>query len=174
MAKKKLSVDKKLLAKILIAIGVLAIIYGVAWFVISSMRDGGTEGWAPDERGNLVSAVDDAEAASIDGDARRAQEIYDQGIANSEDDNETMMLTVMKAYSLFGDEDYEGALSVARDAEDRWKRVDTAILLGDIYAAQGNKDDARKHYQLAIERLDPTEYDYESAKKMLQSKTNNL
>jgi predicted negative regulator of RcsB-dependent stress response len=174
MAKKNFSVDKKLLAKVLMAVGVLAIVGATGWLVYNSMRDGGIEGWAPDERGNLVSAVDDAEAASLEGDSRRAQEIYDQGIANSEDDNETMMLTVMKAYSLYSDEDYEGALSVARDAEDRWKRVDTAILLGDIHATQGSKDDARRHYQLAIERLDPNEYDYESAKKMLQDKINNL
>jgi tetratricopeptide (TPR) repeat protein len=176
MADKTPRVSREKLVKYAKIVGVLVIVGAIVWlvFVYFLQNKAGPNSQEEDGRTNLVATSEDADKALVDGNADEAVRIYDQGIANSESDQEKANLTYLKAYAFIDKGDYGSALTLAQEAEKQWQTVDSAYLLAEIYAAQGNKSAARTQYQAAIDRLDTKSQDYKTSKQLYESKIKEL
>lgn len=173
MADKKSRLRSVIFSKYAKIVGAVLVVAAAGWLAYGYFTQD-TSQQPEDERTEVEVALDEADQAAASGETDKAVAAYDEGIQKTQNEDEQAALTLMKGYTLLDSEDYQGALRVATDADERWKRVDTAVLLGDIYAAQGKKDAAKKQYQTAIDRLDPDQYDYETAKQLYESKINEL
>ncbi len=75
-----------------------------------------------------------------------AEKVYDEALQNFP---EYHLAVAGKGRIRAAQRDFDGAVKFLTDAQNRVKNPDTIILLGDVYLAQGNVEEARKQYDLA-------------------------
>ncbi len=74
-----------------------------------------------------------------------AEKVYDEALSNFPN---YYMALAAKGKVRAAQNDFDGAIQILTDANNRIPNVETAILLGDIYTKQGNAEKAKEQYDL--------------------------
>lgn len=74
-----------------------------------------------------------------------AEKVYDEALQNLPN---YYLALAAKGKTRAAQNDFDDAIKILTDANNRVPNVETAILLGDIYARQGNGEKAKEHYDL--------------------------
>ncbi len=97
------------------------------------------------------SIVDKADQLTHNGKTDEALKLYDDAIKNAKDDTQKYNLLMGKATVYFNDGNYSQAMTYAKQAEAVKKNETISYFIAQIYEKEGDKTNAIKYYQKAIE-----------------------
>jgi predicted negative regulator of RcsB-dependent stress response len=151
-SKKHFSTKKKL---IIVGVILLLFIGGAVsgWFYMQNNQA------AQDQKQQLAEEVIDqttidAQAMARKGDTAGAVAKYDEVIETTSDAYQKSILTINKAIIYLNKEDYETALSIAKEAEAIDANFGVVKIIAQIYEDKGDKPNAIAYYKKTIELID--------------------
>lgn len=105
----------------------------------------------------ISQANSDAEALRWSGKVDEAAIIYDNEVKNTDDAYKKSILAAHKSLLYFNDKQYDEALTIAQEAESMDQNITTVSVLGNIYEAKSDKQNAIKYFEKTITFIDKTQ-----------------
>jgi len=121
-----------------------------------------------------VTPYSEAWAAAIEGDGTKAQQILDGQLRVAKTPEEKMAVYYQKMSAALNSEEYDQLLTIGEQAEGILQTDVTAKYMYNAYLAKGDKQEAKRWLQRAIDRLDKDNNSYERNLDELEDKMQDL